>query len=204
MQRLLLSITSFWTCTCFWFHKRKLVDELILCWFVLLSTSVFLSITNPLRKPSSCKSWKGFTVFHRSSHPWFSNSLLYPATDNEKDLRCIPSEWRRIKSSWGFHCSLRGGFWTVHMLGTFLPEWRASGGISVCYCATDCCLKIEASPTGHECTSVWAWKRACRISIVLHCHLKPCLAKSTSYVARFNAEPKNDPIPSTICFHSVQ
>ncbi len=69
-------------------------------------------------------------------------------------------------------------------------------------CATDDCLKIEASPIGHECTSVWARKRTCCLSIVLHCHLKPYLAKSTSYVARFPAEPKNDPIPSTICFLS--
>lgn len=40
----------------------------------------------------------------------------------------------------------------------------------------------------------------------LHRHLTPDLAKSTRCVcvARFPAEPKNDPIPSTICFPSMQ
>ena len=90
------------------------------------------------------------------------------------------------------------------MPGTFLPERGANGGMPMRYCATDCRLKIKASPTGHECTSVWAWKKACSLNMVLHCHLKPYLAKSTSYVARFPAEPKNDPIPSTIHFLSMQ
>lgn len=40
--------------------------------------------------------------------------------------------------------------------GTFLPDQGANGGLSMHYCATDCCLRVEASPTGHECTSVWA------------------------------------------------
>lgn len=42
------------------------------------------------------------------------------------------------------------------VLGTFLPEKGASRGMSISYCATDCCLRMEASPKGHECTSVWA------------------------------------------------
>lgn len=88
--------------------------------------------------------------------------------------------------------------------GTFLPERGANGGVSVRYCATDGCLKIEASSTGHECTSDRARERACCFNMVLHRHLKPYLAKSTSYVARFPAEPKNDPLPSTICFLSMQ
>jgi len=90
------------------------------------------------------------------------------------------------------------------MTGTFLPERGANGGMAMRYCATDRCLKIKASPTGHECTSVWAWKRSCCLNMVLYCHLKPYLAKSTSYVAHFPAEPKNDPIPSTIRFLSMQ
>lgn len=62
--------------------------------------------------------------------------------------------------------------------GTFLPERGANGGMSMHYCATDHRLKIKASPTGHECTSVWAWKRACCLNMVLHCHSKPYLAKA--------------------------
>lgn len=40
--------------------------------------------------------------------------------------------------------------------GTFLPDQGANGGLSMHYCATDCCLRVEPSPTGYECTSVWA------------------------------------------------
>lgn len=65
--------------------------------------------------------------------------------------------------------------------GTFLPERGFNGDTSVSYCATDCCLRMEASPTGHECSRIWAWTRACCLNMVLYCHLKPCLAKSTSY-----------------------
>lgn len=48
------------------------------------------------------------------------------------------------------------GFEQCLCWGTFLPERGANGAMSLHYCAADCCLKIEASPTGHECTSVWA------------------------------------------------
>lgn len=91
--------------------------------------------------------------------------------------------------------------------GTFLPERGANGDMSVSYCATDWCLKMEASPTGHECSSIWAWMRACCLTMAPFCHAKRYLAKSTSwfqFMARFPAEPKNDPIPSTICFISME
>lgn len=73
---------------------------------------------------------------------------------------------------------MRGGFWTMPVLGQlFFQSEGANGAMSLHYCAADCCLKIEASPTGHECTSVWAWKRACCLNMVLHCQLKALPSK---------------------------
>lgn len=87
--------------------------------------------------------------------------------------------------------------------GYFFLVWVANGGMSVRYCATGSCLKIVASPTGHECKSVWAWKRACCLNMVLYCHLKSYLARSTSLVARFPAEPKNDTINFMFSLHAI-
>lgn len=65
--------------------------------------------------------------------------------------------------------------------------------------------EIVASPTGHECNKCLGLKEGMLSKHAPQMSIKVLQSdKSTSYVARFPAEPKNDTVPSTICFLSVQ
>lgn len=173
--------------------------------FMLLLFSIFLSffspsIVNPLKTSSSCKTMERIYGFYRSFHSWFNKSGFYfipPLLIRHE--RYILWEWSQIKSSWGYHCinerEILNNTCAWDSFSRAKGRWR---DVDV-YCSIGCCLKIYASPTGHECTSDWAWKKGMLTKYLSPLSLKALpIAKSTSYMARIPAEPKNDLVSSTV------